>query len=128
MLFLYYQRWISPHIMFQVGTLCGTSWSKDDKGINLHLPKHRVTMMHSRTSPYWIIWYFCVITSRMSFTTNFHFHIYSSNLSNTNPCVSKWEGKNLFKVSKIKLKQRSLNVVVTLFCWLWTCFCLLGSD
>ena len=35
-------------------------------------------------------------------------------------------GKNLFKVRNITLEQRSLNVVLTLFCWLWTGFCLLG--
>ena len=35
-------------------------------------------------------------------------------------------GKNLFKVSKITLEHRSLNVVRTLFCWLWTGFCPLG--
>ena len=40
----------------------------------------------------------------------------------TNPA-----GKNLFKVRKITLEQRSLKVVLTLFCWLWTGFGQLGK-
>ena len=35
-------------------------------------------------------------------------------------------GQNLFKVRKITLEQRSVNVVLTLFCWLWTGFARLG--
>ena len=35
-------------------------------------------------------------------------------------------GQNLFKVSKITSEQHSLNVVLTLFCWLWAGFCRLG--
>ena len=36
-------------------------------------------------------------------------------------------GKNMFKVRKITLEQSSLNVVLTLFCWLWTGFGRLGT-
>ena len=43
-------------------------------------------------------------------------------------CWLRPAGQNLFKVRKITLAQHSVNVVLTLFCWLWTGFGRVGGS